>query len=120
MLEGYARAGEAVQLAWMDVEPSMLPAEDAAPSSADTELMVEDAIASFGDSAAPALAESDGFRGVLLYADWASGRLVSETIWRDARALGASRSAAVAAEATGCVIRDTHDYRLVFSTARTA
>lgn len=120
VLEGYSSAGEAVQLAWMDVEPSMPLAAGAVASSADREVMVEDAIASFGDSAVPSLADADGFRGAMLYADWGSGHLVSETIWRDAQALAASRSAAVAAEATGCEIRDTHEYRLLFSTARTA
>jgi heme-degrading monooxygenase HmoA len=121
VLEGYsAGGGEAVQLNWMDVDPSKPLAEGAIASSADTEVMIEDAIASFGDSAVPSLAETAGFRGALLYAGWDSRRLISETIWRDTRALAASRSTAVQAEATGCMIRDTHDYRLVFSTARTA
>lgn len=118
--EATLHAGEAVQLTWMEVERSMMPAGYPIASSADTEIMVEDAIASFGDSAVPSFAEMNGFCGALLYADWDSGRLVSETIWRDEPALAASRSAAVAAKDTGCVIRDTRDYRLVFSTAQPA
>jgi hypothetical protein len=102
-------AGEGVRLTRLDVEPRA----------------AEDAIAWFGDTAVPWLADTDGFRGALLYADWASGHLISETVWRNPQALAASRSAAAAmqraaVEATNCDIGAVEEYRLVFSTARTA
>ena len=53
----------------------------------------QDAAAWYGDAAVPQLADAAGFCAALLYADWASGRLVSETVWQDLRALAASRSA---------------------------
>ena len=54
----------------------------------------EDAIEVFGDTAVPWLAEIAGFRGALLFADPASGHLISETVWQDPAALAASPSAA--------------------------
>src|SRR6266536_2576052 len=86
---------------------------------------VGDAIAWFGDTAVPWLADTEGFRGALLYVDWASGHLISETVWRNPQALAASRSAAeairrAAVEATNCEIGAAEEYRLMFSTARTA
>jgi hypothetical protein len=60
---------------------------------------VEDAVARYGDTAVPLLADTSGFCAALLYADWASGRLLSETVWQDPDALAASRSAAKAGEA---------------------
>jgi hypothetical protein len=51
--------------------------------------------------------------------------LISESVWRNAQALAASRSAEAAArvdmaESTGCVIRAVDEYGLVFSSARKA
>jgi hypothetical protein len=102
-------AGEGVRLMQLDVKPRE----------------ADDAIAWFGDTAVPWLADTDGFRGALLYVDRASGHLISETVWRNPQALAASRSAAeaiqrAAVEATNCEIRAVEEYRLVFSTARTA
>ena len=61
----------------------------------------------------------------LLYADRASGRVISETVWRDPQALAASRSAAAAGEAAAAaalngVIGASGEYRLVFGSARPA
>jgi heme-degrading monooxygenase HmoA len=85
----------------------------------------EDAVEGFGDTAVPWLAETAGFRGALLFADPASGHLISETVWRDPAALAASPSAAAVARAIGVdaadyVIRAVEEYILVFSSARKA
>jgi hypothetical protein len=73
----------------------------------------------------PRLADGSGFCAALLYADWASGRLISETVWRDPRVLAAGRSTAAAGEAAAAealsgVIGACGEYRLVFSSARRA
>ena len=86
---------------------------------------VEDAIAWYGDTAVPRLAETSGFCAALLYAGRASGRLVSETVWRDTHTLAASRSTATAGEAAATqalngVVGASGEYRLVFSSARPA
>jgi hypothetical protein len=86
---------------------------------------IEDAVAWYGDTAIPSLADNSGFCAALLYADWASGQLISETVWQDPDALAASRSAARAGEAAAAaavhgVIRASAEYRLVFSSARPA
>jgi quinol monooxygenase YgiN len=106
-VEGPLGLAEGMRLTRMEVEPSQ----------------AADAIEWFGDTAVPWLSDTGGFCSALLYVDWASGQLVSETAWRDAQALAASRSTAeairaAAAEATGCVIGSTAEYRLVFSSAR--
>ncbi len=85
----------------------------------------EDAIEVFGDTAVPWLAEFGGFRGALLFADPASGHLISETVWQDPAALAASPGAAAVARfggagPAGCVIRAVEEYTLVFSSARKA
>jgi heme-degrading monooxygenase HmoA len=103
------RGGEGVRLTRMDVEPSA----------------VDDTIEAFGDTAVPWLAETPGFRSALLFADPASGHLISETVWRDPQARAASPSAAAviradALDAANCVIRAIEDYSLVFSSARKA
>jgi hypothetical protein len=77
------------------------------------------------DTAVPWLAETAGFRGALLFADPASGHLISETVWRDPAALAASPSAAAVARVGGgdpaqCVIQAVEEYILVFSSARKA
>ncbi len=106
-VEGSLGSGEGVRLTRMDVEPSQ----------------AEDAIAWFGDTAVPWLADTGGFCSALLYVDWASGHLVSKTLWLDLQALAASRSAAeairkAAVEATDCVIGAVEEYRLIFSSAQ--
>ena len=73
------RGGQGVRVTLVSVEPSK--AEDAvAPMSAESSKLsnVEDAVAWYGDTAVPLLAETSGFCAALLYADWASGRLISE------------------------------------------
>lgn len=76
--EAPLRGGQGVRVTPMDVEPSLLST-------------VEDAVAWYGDTAVPRLADASGFCAALLYADWASGRLVNETVWQDPQALAASR-----------------------------
>ena len=106
------RGGQGVRVTPIDVEPSILS-------------NVEDAVAWYGDTAIPRLADATGFCAALLYADWASGRLISETMWQDPQALAASQSAATAGEAAAAkalngVIGASGQYRLVFSSARPA
>lgn len=108
--EAPLRGGQGVQVTPMTVEPSMLSS-------------TEDAIAWYGDTAAPRLADTSGFCAALLYADRASGRLISETVWHDPHALAASRSTATADEAAAAqalngVVGASGEYRLVFSSAR--
>jgi hypothetical protein len=81
---------------------------------------MNDVIEVFGDTAVPWLAEAPGFRGALLFADRASGHLISQTLWRDAQARAASPSTAEVIQAdvlesAHCVIRAVEDYTLVFS-----
>jgi hypothetical protein len=106
------RDGQGVRVTPMTVEPSVLSS-------------VEDAVAWYGDTAVPVLADTSGFCAALLYADRASGRVVSETVWRDTHALAASRSAATAGEAAAAgalngAVGAPGEYRLVFSSARPA
>jgi hypothetical protein len=120
------RGGQGVRVTPMTVEPSK--AEDVvAPMSAEPSKLanIEDAAAWYGDTAVPLLADISGFCAALLYADWASGRLLSETVWQDPQALAASRSAATAGEAAAAaaingVLGTSAEYRLVFSSARPA
>jgi heme-degrading monooxygenase HmoA len=106
------RGGEGARVTQMKVEPSKLS-------------NVEDAIAWYGDTVVPQLVDTSGFRAALLYADWESGTLVSVTVWQDLDALASGRNAArsgetAAAEALDGVIGTSREYRLVFSSARTA
>jgi hypothetical protein len=118
------RGGQGVRVTRMTVEPSK--AEDTvAPMSAESARLskVEDAVALYGETAVPVLADTSGFCAALLYADWAAGPLISET--QDPHALAASRSAATAGEAAAAeavhgVIGASAEYRLVFSSARAA
>jgi quinol monooxygenase YgiN len=105
--EAPLHGGEGVRLTRMDVEPAAVP----------------DAIEVFGDTVVPLLAETAGFHSALLFADPGSGRLISETVWRDAAALAASRSAAALVRvetvaAANCMIRAVEEYTQVFSSAR--
>lgn len=95
---------------------------------------VDDVIEVVGDEVVPSLCEAPGFRGALLFAEQASGRMISETIWRDPRARAAAPSVAAiirrefpdeAASDTpgfldegGAEICGVTDYRLVFSSLR--
>ncbi len=105
-------SGQGVRVTQMKVEPSKLSE-------------VEDAVAWYGDTVVSQLADTSGFRAALLYADWASGTLISTIVWQDPHALAASRSAATAgeiaaAQALDGVIGASREYRLVFSSARAA
>ena len=75
-----------------------------------------------GDIAVPSLAETPGFCGALLFAHPESGRLISETVWRDpgARAAAPSVAAIIRAEVPdeGGEIRAVADYNLVFNSMR--
>ena len=59
--------GQAVRLTRMQVKPAG----------------VADVVHVYGDTAVPWLADTPGFRETQLFADPASGRMISETIWRD-------------------------------------
>lgn len=105
--EAPLRSGEAVRLTRMQVKP---------PGVAD----VADV---FGDTAVPWLTDTPGFCGALLFAAPASGRLISQTVWRDPAARAASPSLAEMIRAE--VLDDeeyeilaVEDYSLVFSSAR--
>jgi hypothetical protein len=106
------RGGQGVRVTPVHVDPSKLST-------------VEDAVAWYGDTAVPLLADVSGFCVALLYADWSSGSLISETVWRDLNALATSRSTATAGEAAAAgaidgVIGASAEYRLVCSSARPA
>jgi len=110
--EAPLHGGQGVRVTQMDVEPSKLS-------------NVEDAVAWYGDTAVPRLADASGFCAALLYADWTSGRLISETVWEDPHTLATGRSAAMAGEAAAAeelngVIGASGEYRLEFSSARPA
>ena len=72
------QGGQAVRLTRIQVKPSQ----------------VDDVIEVVGDEVVPSLSEAPGFRAALLFADPASGRMISETIWRDPRARAAAPSVA--------------------------
>ena len=110
--------GQAVRLTRIQVKPSQ----------------VDDVIEVVGDEVVPSLSEAPGFRAALLFADPASGRMISETIWRDPRARAAAPSVAATIQSEfpdeagsditgfpgegGAEIRGVTDYRLVFSSMR--
>ena len=94
----------AVRLTRMQVRPSQ----------------VDDVIEVVGDIVVPSLIETPGFCDALLFADPASGCLISETFWRDpgARAAGPSIASIVRTEVLDEAtdeIRAVEDYSLVFS-----
>jgi hypothetical protein len=110
--------GQAVRLTRIQVKPSQ----------------VDDVIEVVGDEVVPSLSEAPGFRAALLFADPASGRMISETIWRDPRARAAAPSVAAIIrrefpdeagsdiagflDEGGAEICGVADYSLVFSTIR--
>jgi hypothetical protein len=112
------QGGQAARLTRIQVKPSQ----------------VDDVIEVVGDEVVPSLSEAPGFCAVLLFADEASGCMVSETIWRDPRARAAAPSVAATirsefpGEARGDIsefpdeggaeIRGVADYSLVFTSIR--
>ena len=110
--------GQAVRLTRIQVKPSQ----------------VDDVIEVVGGEVVPSLSEAPGFRAALLFADPASGRMISETIWRDpgARAAAPSVAAIIRREFPdeagsdipgfldegGAEICGVADYSLVFSSIR--
>lgn len=110
--------GQAVRLTRIQVKPSQ----------------VDDVIEVVGDEVVPSLSEAPGFRAALLFADRASGRMISETIWRDPRARAAAPSVAAIIrrefpdeagsdipgfpDEGGAEICGVTDYSLVFSSMR--
>lgn len=101
--------GQAARLTRIQVKPSAVP----------------DVAEVFGDTAVPWLAETPGFRAALLFADRASGRVISQTVWQDQQAREASPSTATVIrgdllESAQCVIGAVEDYGVVFSSARNA
>src|SRR5215469_9991689 len=84
---------------------------------------VDDAVEVFGDTAVPWLAETGGCRCILYLVDRHSGRTISESIWKDTKALAGSRSAAAATRveavaSAGVVVRAVEEYTVAFSSAR--
>jgi hypothetical protein len=104
--EAQLRNGQAARLTQIQVKPSQ----------------ALDVIEVIGDIAVPSLAETPGFCGALLFAHPESGRLISETVWRDpgARAAAPSVAAIIRAEVPdeGGEIRAVADYNLVFNSMR--
>jgi hypothetical protein len=99
--------GQEVRLTRIQVKPSQ----------------VDDVIVVAGDEVVPSLSEAPGFRAALLFADPPSGRMISETIWRDPRARAAAPSVAAIIrrefpDEAGSEIRGVADYSLVFSSIR--
>jgi hypothetical protein len=95
---------------------------------------VDEVIEVVGGEVVPSLSEAPGFRAALLFADPASGHMISETIWRDPRARAAAPSVATIIRREfpdeagsiipgfpaggGGEIRGVADYSLVFSSMR--
>jgi hypothetical protein len=84
---------------------------------------IDDAVEVFGDTAVPWLAETDGCRCILYLVDRHSGHTISESIWRDTKALADSRSAAAATRveavaSAAVIVRAVEEYTVAFSTAR--
>jgi hypothetical protein len=105
--EAQPRSGQAVRLTRIQVKPSQ----------------ALDVIEVVGDIAVPTLAGTPGFCGALLFADPASGRLISQTVWQDppARTAAPSVAAIIRTEVpdeAASEIRAVEDYSLVFSSVR--
>jgi len=102
--QALTRRCHAVRLTRMQVRPSQ----------------VDDVIEVVGDIVVPSLVGTPGFCDALLFADPASGRLISETVWRDpgARAAAPSIASIIQTEVADAASGDIHaveDYSLVFS-----
>ena len=105
--EARLRGRQTVRLTRMEIKPSG----------------VDDVIDVFGDTVVPSLAGTPGFCSALLFADPASGRLISETVWRDAQTQAAGPSVAAIIRANvldedNCEIRAVEDYMLVYNWVR--
>ena len=101
------RSGQAVRLTQIQVKPSQ----------------ALDVIEVIGDIAVPSLAETPGFCGAFLFADPDSGRLISQTVWRDPQARTAAPSVAAIVrtevpDEADSEIRAVEDYGLVFSSVQ--
>jgi heme-degrading monooxygenase HmoA len=101
-----AEPGAGVRLARLELDPTRL----------------DDVVGAYEDAALPWLAEADGFCSHLLFVHRRTGQAVDETVWRDAGALTASRSAAAAIRvdavaASDAVVRSLVEYRLAFTSA---
>ncbi|TVZ06604.1 hypothetical protein EAS64_04235 [Trebonia kvetii] len=110
--EAPLRGGQGVRVTEMNVDPPKL-------------IHVEDAVAWYGATVVPELADTCGFRAALLYAQWDSGHLISTTVWQDPQTLATSRTTATQGEAAAVsaldgVITASAEYRLAFSSARAA
>jgi heme-degrading monooxygenase HmoA len=77
--EALLHGGEAARLTRIGVNPAA----------------ADDVVEVFGDTAVPWLAESPGFRSALLFADPASGHLISQIVWQDPQLREASPSTAL-------------------------
>ena len=105
--EAQPQSGQAVRLTRIQVKPSQ----------------ALDVIEVIGDIAVPSLAETPGFCGAFLFADPDSGRLISQTVWRDPQARTAAPSVAAIVrtevpDEADSEIRAVEDYGLVFSSVQ--
>ena len=105
--EAQPQSGQAVRLTRIQVKPSQ----------------ALDVIEVVGDIAVPSLAETPGFCGAFLFADPDSGRLISQTVWRDPQARTAAPSVAAIVrtevpDEADSEIRAVEDYGLVFSSVQ--
>jgi hypothetical protein len=84
---------------------------------------VDDFVEVYAATEIPSLPDIEGFRCARLLVDTECGRSIAEVVWRDDRALAASRSIAAAmrvstAAAAGCVIQGVEEYTLSFDSVR--
>ena len=105
--EAQPQSGQAVRLTRIQVKPSQ----------------ALDVIEVVGDIAVPSLAETPGFCAAFLFADPDSGRLISQTVWRDPQARTAAPSVAAIVrtevpDEADSEIRAVEDYGLVFSSVQ--
>jgi quinol monooxygenase YgiN len=105
--EAQPQSGQAVRLTRIQVKPSQ----------------ALDVIEVVGDIAVPSLAETPGFCAAFLFADPDSGRLISQTVWRDPQARAAAPSVAAiirteVPDEADSEIRAVEDYSLVFSSVQ--
>ncbi|HEY2577060.1 MAG TPA: hypothetical protein VGI74_12190 [Streptosporangiaceae bacterium] len=84
---------------------------------------VDDFVAVYAATEVPSLPDIEGFRCARLLVDKDCSHAITEVVWRDGRALAASRSIAAAmrvsmAAATGCVIQGVEEYTFSFDSVR--
>jgi heme-degrading monooxygenase HmoA len=85
--------------------------------------LTDNTIAGYEDIIVPWMTDTSGFCAALLLAERGTGRLISQSLWRDAGALAASRSSAAEARtevatATNSTVLAMEEYSLVFSSLR--